>query len=90
MLFANGDGRMRPGMFANATFAGKAYDDSLVRVTAVVQSGFDSRVFVEVQPWVLEPRVVQLGQRVGSDIEIRKGLAPDARVVVKDGVLLND
>jgi cobalt-zinc-cadmium efflux system membrane fusion protein len=90
MLFANADGRMKPGMFATARFAGTAHDGLLVPITAVVQSGFDSRVFVEVQPWVFEPRVVQLGQRVGPGIEILKGLAPDTRVVVRDGVLLND
>ncbi len=90
MPFANADGRLKPGMFANAVFRGKPHPGLRVPIDAVVQSGFDSRVFVEVSPWTFEPRVVRLGPRIGAEVEIVDGLAPDSRVVVRNGVLLND
>lgn len=88
--FDNRDGRLKPGMFATATFLAKAHPGLLVPLTAVVQSGFYPRVFVEAQPWHFEPRVVQLGSRVGQRVEVASGLKADERIVVKDGVLLND
>jgi cobalt-zinc-cadmium efflux system membrane fusion protein len=90
MLVDNKDGRLKPGMFATATFLAKAHRGLLVPQTAVVQSGFYSRVFVEVSPWRFEPRVVQLGAKSGADVEIVTGIKAHERVVVKDGVLLDD
>ncbi len=90
MKFENGGGQLKPGMFARATFLAKAHRGLLVPLTAVVQSGFYARVFVEAQPWRFEPRVVQLGSRVGESVEIVSGLKANERIVVKDGVLLND
>ena len=90
MRFDNRDGRLKPGMFAKATFLAKAHSGVLVPLTAVVQNGFNARVFVEVQPWRFEPRIVQLGPRVGDKVEIASGLKAGERVVIKDGVMLND
>ncbi|CAN7779262.1 efflux RND transporter periplasmic adaptor subunit [Variovorax sp. LjRoot84] len=90
MLFDNRSGRLRPGMFAKATFFAKPHQGLLVPSSSVVQSGFYSRVFVEVSPWRFEPRVVQLGPQVGGAVEIVAGLKAGERVVEKDGVLLND
>ena len=90
MAFDNRGGRLRPGMFAKASFFAKAHRGLLVPASALVQSGFYTRVFVETQPWRFEPRVVTLGARVGSSYEIASGLKADERIVVKDGVLLND
>jgi cobalt-zinc-cadmium efflux system membrane fusion protein len=90
MLFDNPNGRLRPGMFAKATFFAKPHQGLLIPSSSVVQSGFYSRIFVEVAPWHFEPRVVQLGPKVGDDVEIIAGLKAGERVAVKDGVLLND
>jgi cobalt-zinc-cadmium efflux system membrane fusion protein len=90
MQFENRDGRLKPGMFAKATFLAKAHRGLLVPLTAVVQRGFNARVFVEAQPWRFEPRVVQLGSRVNESVEIVAGLQANERIVVKDGVQLND
>jgi cobalt-zinc-cadmium efflux system membrane fusion protein len=90
MLFANQDGRLKPGMFAQATFLARPHPGILVPIRAVVQSGFDSRTFVETAPWQFEPRTVKLGAQVGDKVEIAAGLKVGERVVVKDGILLND
>ncbi|MGJ7494095.1 efflux RND transporter periplasmic adaptor subunit [Variovorax sp. RT4R15] len=90
MVFDNRDGRLKPGMFAKATFLSKAHQGLLVPLDAVVQGGLNSRVFVEASPWHFEPRVVQLGPRVGDRVEVVSGLKAGERVVVRDGVLLDD
>ncbi len=90
MQFDNRDGRLKPGMFAKATFLSKSHRGLLVPLTAVVQRGFNARVFVETQAWRFEPRVVQLGSRIGESVEIVAGLKANERIVVKDGVQLND
>lgn len=90
MPCANPDGRLKPGMFAQASFFARPHPGILVPMTAVLQSGFDSRSFVEVAPWQFEARTVKLGAEIGDKVEIISGLKAGERVVVKDGVLLND
>ncbi|MBV8622536.1 MAG: efflux RND transporter periplasmic adaptor subunit [Herbaspirillum sp.] len=90
ILAANQDGRLKPGMFAQVTLRDRAHAGMLMPMSAVVQTGFANRVFVEVAPWKFEARKVSLGAQVGSDVEVTGGLQSGARVVVKDGVLLND
>lgn len=90
MLFDNRDGRLKPGMFAQATFLARPHSGILAPMTAVIQSGFYDRAIVEVAPWQFEPRTVKLGARIGERVEVVAGLKAGERVVVKDGVLLND
>jgi membrane fusion protein, heavy metal efflux system len=90
MVFENASGRFKPGMFAKATFLERSHSAIVVPMTAVIQSGFYSRAFVEVAPWQFEPRVLQLGPQIESEVEVRSGLKAGERVVVKEGVLLND
>lgn len=90
ILAANPDEQLKPGMFAQVTLREHAHAGMLMPMSAVVQTGFANRVFVEVAPWKFEARKVSLGAQVGSDVEVIGGLSSGARVVVKDGVLLND
>jgi cobalt-zinc-cadmium efflux system membrane fusion protein len=90
LWFDNHDGRLKPGMFARATLLAQPHRGLLVPAATVVQSGFYSRVFVEVAPWRFEARVVRLGPQLGDQIEIVSGLKSGERVVVRDGVLLDD
>jgi cobalt-zinc-cadmium efflux system membrane fusion protein len=86
----NRDGRLKPGMFAAATLRARPHEGIVVPLTAVVQSGFDTRTFVEVAPWQFEPRIVTLGPQIGERVEVVAGLKAGERVVTRDGVLLND
>ncbi|NMV38738.1 efflux RND transporter periplasmic adaptor subunit [Ralstonia insidiosa] len=90
MVFDNKDGRLKPGMFAQATLQGQPHTGVIVPMSALVQSGFNTRTFVEVAPWQFQARVVKTGAQVGDKIEILSGLKAGERVVTKDGVLLND
>ena len=90
IALANPAGRFRPGMFAKVTFAGAAHPAVVVPAAALVQGGFGVRVFVETAPWTFRPRVVKNGAQIGDRIEIVDGLKAGERIVVNDGVLLND
>lgn len=87
----NRDGRIKPGMFARVSFAGVSRPTLVVPAAAVLQSGLYTRVFVEKTPFHFESRVVNVGASVpGNGVEVLAGLAAGERIVVKDGVLLND
>ncbi|SFX96485.1 membrane fusion protein, cobalt-zinc-cadmium efflux system [Janthinobacterium lividum] len=86
----NRAGAFKPGMFAHAGFAGASRRALLVPASAVLQSGPSTRVMVERSPLRFEPRTVQVGASHGEQVEIVSGLKAGERIVVKEGVLLND
>lgn len=86
----NRNGRYRPGMFAKVNFNGPAHRAVVVPAAALVQNSFNARVFVETSPWSFQPRIVKVGAQLGDRIELTEGLKPGERIVIKDGVLLND
>jgi len=90
MAVANRDGKLKPGMFAEASLFAKPHNGILVPMTAVVQSGFDSHIYVESTPWTFTARTVTLGAQAGDNVEITGGLKAGERIVIKNGVLLND
>lgn len=86
----NREGRFKPGMFTRVSFSGASHPALLVPASALLQSGLLTRVFVEQSPFHFESRVVSVGASVGDRVEVLSGLKAGERVVVKDGVLLND
>lgn len=86
----NRAGTFKPGMFAHAGFAGASRRALLVPAAAVLQSGPSTRVMVERSPLVFTPRTVEVGASHGEQVEILAGLKAGERIVVKEGVLLND
>jgi len=90
LVFDNPDAKLKPGMFAQATFLSQPHEGIVIPMSAIVQSGFYTRAFIEVAPWQFEPRVIKLGAQIGDRMEVKSGLAAGDRVVVKEGVLLND
>jgi len=77
-------------MFAKVTFSCQAHKAVVIPATALIQSGFNTRVFVEKSPWQFEPRICKTGAQLGDNVEIVSGLKPGERIVMKEGVLLND
>ena len=86
----NRAGAFKPGMFAHAGFAGASRRALLVPAAAVLQSGPSTRVMVERSPLVFTPRTVEVGASHDGQVEIVSGLKAGERIVVKEGVLLND
>lgn len=86
----NREGRFKPGMFARVSFSGASYQALLAPASALLQSGLFTRVFVEQSPFRFESRVVSVGASIGDRVEVLSGLKAGERIVIKDGVLLND
>jgi cobalt-zinc-cadmium efflux system membrane fusion protein len=88
--FDNRDGRLKPGMFAEASLQERPHSGIVVPMAAIIQVGFASRAYVEVKPWQFAARDLKLGTQIGEQVEVLSGLKAGERIVVKDGVLLND
>jgi membrane fusion protein, heavy metal efflux system len=90
IAFENPDIRLKPNMFANATFLAPEQAMPVVPTTALILRNETDQVFVEVAPWVFEARPVEIAFQQGDEAIVARGLKAGERVVVKDGVLLND
>lgn len=94
VALANPIGRLRPGMFASAVFSATKHRAVTVPAVALIQDGFNTRVYVETKPWTYESRIVKTGAQMaglnGPQVEIESGLKAGERIVVKDAVLLHD
>jgi cobalt-zinc-cadmium efflux system membrane fusion protein len=90
IAFANPDMRLKPNMFANATFLAPEQTMPVVPTTALMLRNETDQVFVEVAPWVFEARPVEVAFQQGNEAIVARGLKAGERVVVKGGVLLND
>jgi membrane fusion protein, heavy metal efflux system len=88
--FANPDIRLKPAMFANVRFFTPRQTAPVVPTSALVLKNDADRVFVEVAPWMFEPRAVDTSFQQGNQVVVRSGVKAGDRVVVKGGVLLND
>lgn len=88
IAFANDDGRLKPGMFATATFTATAQPEVVVDTESLVLIGDKTFVFVETAPWTFLRRSVTTGQTQGKLAVITKGLEQGERVVMQNAVLL--
>jgi membrane fusion protein, heavy metal efflux system len=90
IAFDNPDVRLKPNMFADATFLAPRQKVPVIPTQAVILKNENDQVFVEVAPWTYEARPVEVGFQQGDRSIVQHGLKPGERVVVKGGVLLND
>jgi cobalt-zinc-cadmium efflux system membrane fusion protein len=90
IAFQNPDMRLKPNMFANATFITSKRTVPTVPTTAVVLKNEADQVFVEIAPWTFEARPVEIEFQQGDRAVIAHGLRTGERVVIKSAVLLND
>ena len=89
-LEANNPGyALRPDTFVDVELPVGGPAGLTVPQDAVIDSGYEQRVFVERSAGVFEPRSVQIGWRSGDRVEIVHGLAEGERVVV-EGTFLVD
>jgi membrane fusion protein, heavy metal efflux system len=90
IAFENPDVRLKPNMFADATFLAPRQTLSVVPTQALVLKNETDQVFVEVAPWTFEARPVEVGFQQGDQAVVEHGLKAGERIVIKGGVLLND
>jgi len=85
--FANRDRRLWPGQFARVSLRVTTLPHALVVPGQAVQTGQDGQfVFVVKQDGTVDQQPITVGQRVGDDVVIEKGLKP-GQVVVTEGQL---
>ncbi len=90
IAFNNPDIRLKPNMFAEATFLAPKQTSPVVPTKALILKDETDQVFVEMAPWTFEARAVEVGFQQGDRAVIARGLKPGERIVTKGGVLLND
>jgi membrane fusion protein, heavy metal efflux system len=89
-VMPNGDGRLKPGMFAIVALqSGTIQRALLVPASAIVATGNRRNVFVENQPALYQPRDVETGDEISGWVVVRSGLREGERVVTQGSVLLS-
>jgi Cu(I)/Ag(I) efflux system membrane fusion protein len=86
---ANAAGRLRPGMYANVSFAPRAQELLLVPTEAVIRTGERTVVIVAENEGRFRVAEIEPGMESGAETEIRKGLKPGERVVVSGQFLID-
>jgi membrane fusion protein (multidrug efflux system) len=78
---ANGDRRLKPGMFAEGRIALGEEESVTIPSVAVVADGLSQRVFVLINDR-LEERLVETGETKDAMVEIRRGVSAGDAVVI--------
>ncbi|HEX2831216.1 MAG TPA: efflux RND transporter periplasmic adaptor subunit [Burkholderiales bacterium] len=86
---ANAAGRLRPGMYANVSFAPRAQELLLVPTEAVIRTGERTVVIVAENEGRFRVAEIEPGMESGAETEIRKGLKAGERVVVSGQFLID-
>lgn len=88
-VFPNPDLTLTPGMFVNVTASIPMGRQLVLPAPAVLHSGLRNIVFVDHGQGYLEPREVELGQRVGDEIVVVKGVQAGEQVVTSANFLID-
>ncbi|MGC1952953.1 MAG: efflux RND transporter periplasmic adaptor subunit [Gammaproteobacteria bacterium] len=87
--FANPDGRLRVGMFAQVhIWTGETVEDAAVPVEALTDEAGQPVVYVMRGGESFERRVLRLGIREGGYVQVRSGLEPGERIVTRGAYLV--
>lgn len=84
----NGDFVLRPDMFVDVDLSVAFPGIIVVPADAVADSGLRQVVFLERGQGAFEPREVQVGSRLGGQVEIVKGLSAGERIAASGTFLL--
>jgi len=87
--FANPQGKLKPGMYANSEIVMDLGTPLTVPESAVLQSGLRQLVFVDQGQGVFAPREVKLGVKADSRFVVLNGLTAGERVVTSGNFLLD-
>ncbi len=87
--FANRQGKLKPGMYANSEIEVNLGPALTVPESAVLRTGLRQLVFVDQGQGVFAPREVKLGVKADSRFAVLDGLAAGERVVTSGNFLLD-
>jgi len=89
LIFTNPGLMLKPGMFVNVVLRNRVGNALTVPASAVFHSGARNLVFINKGEGNLEPREVDLGQRMGDDSIVLKGIKPGESVVTSANFLID-
>jgi Cu(I)/Ag(I) efflux system membrane fusion protein len=81
--------KLKPDMFVNAAVKVPLGNVLTVPVTAVLDTGTRKVVWVETKPGAFVPHDVQVGARVGDDVQILSGLLRGDKIAATGGYLID-
>jgi Cu(I)/Ag(I) efflux system membrane fusion protein len=85
---ANGEGLLKPGMYATARLTTPGRDALTVPASAVIRTGERTVAFVDMGGGKLMPHELETGAAAGDQVEVLAGLEPGQRVVTSAQFLL--
>jgi RND family efflux transporter MFP subunit len=89
IVLPNPDPPLSPGMFVKVSFKSPMGEQLIIPASGVLQSGTRQIAFVNRGDGYLEPREVQLGNRVGDDFVVLKGLKAGEQIVTSANFLID-
>src|SRR6267154_2615806 len=89
VVFSNSDLQLKPGMFVNVALKVPMGRQLVIPSSGVLQSGTRQIAFVKRSDEYLEPREVELGQRIGDDFIVLKGLKAGEQIVTSANFLID-
>lgn len=89
LSFSNSDGQLRPGTYGEVTFESAARQGLLIPADAVIDSGTEKVVFLNLPGGRFLPRTVQTAPAPGDAVEVTAGLSEGDVVVVRANFLVD-
>jgi Cu(I)/Ag(I) efflux system membrane fusion protein len=89
VVFNNKNGRLKPGMYGQATFIGKPASSLSVKSSSVLETGGKPIVFIYEGMGYFKPKKVVLGKRWGNYYPVISGLKAGERVVTSGTFLIS-
>src|SRR5271154_4018158 len=87
--FNNPKGQLLPGMFAQVALDLPMGDQTVIPDTAVLRTGTHNVAFIDRGDGYLTPAEIELGQHVGDEFIVLKGLSPGQRIVSSANFLID-
>lgn len=89
LAFPNPALALKPGMFVNVSLDVPMGEHEVIPAAGALQTGTRTLAFVDHGEGNLEPREIQLGERVGDDYIVLKGLQAGERIVTSANFLID-
>jgi Cu(I)/Ag(I) efflux system membrane fusion protein/cobalt-zinc-cadmium efflux system membrane fusion protein len=87
--FSNPKGQLLPGMFAHVALDLPMGEQTVIPDTAVLRTGTHNVAFIDRGDGYLTPAEIELGQHVGNEFIVLKGLAPGQQIVSSANFLID-
>src|ERR1700726_2993011 len=87
--FNNTNGKLLPGMFAHVVLDLPMGEQTVIPDTAVLRTGTHNVAFIDRGDGYLTPAEIELGQHVGDEFIVLKGLAPGQQIINSANFLID-